>query len=59
MVPCSVVGPNTVSPRSKILTVFARSKAGIVCLDPTQGIDVYVCAYSLCYSVYGSGLATD
>jgi hypothetical protein len=40
--------PVTVAERSKACTVFARSKAGIVSSNPTQGMDlvfVYVCAF--------------
>jgi hypothetical protein len=36
-------GPITVAARSKVWTVFARSNAGIVGSNPTQGMDVYVC----------------
>jgi hypothetical protein len=32
--------PVMVAERSEACTVFARSEAGIVSLDPTQGIDV-------------------
>jgi hypothetical protein len=32
--------PVTVAERSKACTVFARSKAGIVGSNPTQGMDV-------------------
>jgi hypothetical protein len=34
--------PITVAARSKTWTVFARSKAGIVGSNPTQGMDVYI-----------------
>jgi hypothetical protein len=34
------VEPVTVAERSKACTVFARSKAGIVDSNPTQGMDV-------------------
>jgi hypothetical protein len=46
--------PITVAARFKAWTVFSRSNAGIVGLNPTRGMDVYV------YSVFllGSGLAT-
>jgi hypothetical protein len=51
--------PITVAELSKARTVFARSNAGIVSLNPTQGMDVYVrlfCVYvAPCVS---SGLAT-
>jgi hypothetical protein len=39
--------PVTVTARSKAWTVFARSDAGIVGLNPSQGIDVCVCVYSV------------
>jgi hypothetical protein len=35
--------PVTVAERSKACTVFARSDAGIVGSNPTQGMDVCVC----------------
>jgi hypothetical protein len=35
----------TVAARSKAWTVFARSNAGIVVSNPTQGMDVCVCVY--------------
>jgi hypothetical protein len=37
----------TVASRSKAWTVFARSNAGIVSSNPTRGMDVCVCAYSV------------
>jgi hypothetical protein len=38
--------PVTVAERSKACTVFARSEAGIVGSNPTQGMDVRcVCAF--------------
>jgi hypothetical protein len=38
--------PITVAARSKALTVFARSDAGIMDSNPTQGIEVWcVCVY--------------
>jgi hypothetical protein len=38
----------TVAARSKALNVFARSNAGIVGSNPTQGMDVcIVCIYSV------------
>jgi hypothetical protein len=44
----SVEWPVTVAQRSKVCTVFARSDAGIVGSNPTQGMDVwYVCVYSV------------
>jgi hypothetical protein len=52
----------TVAARSKAWTVFSRSVAGIVGLNPTQGMDVW-CLYAfilyLCCPVLGSGLATS
>jgi hypothetical protein len=36
----SVIAPVTVAERSKACTVFARSEAGIVASNPTQGMDV-------------------
>jgi hypothetical protein len=54
----------TVVVRSKAWTVFARSDAGIVGLNPTQGMDVWcvcVCVGLFCVCVFlcfGSGLAT-
>jgi hypothetical protein len=41
-------GPITVAARSKARTVFARSEAGIVGTNPTQGMDIwYVCVFIL------------
>jgi hypothetical protein len=34
------VEPVTVAERSKVCTVFARSEAGTVSSNPTQGMDV-------------------
>jgi hypothetical protein len=39
--------PITVTARSKAWIVFARSKSGIVGSDPTEGMDVRVCVYSV------------
>jgi hypothetical protein len=40
--------PITVVVRSKTCTVFACYNAGIVCSNPTQGMDVcIVCVYSM------------
>jgi hypothetical protein len=39
--------PITVSARSKAWTVFARSNAGIIGSNPTQGMDVCMCDYSV------------
>jgi hypothetical protein len=39
--------PLTVAARSKARIVFARSNAGIVDSNPTQGMDVCVCVYSM------------
>jgi hypothetical protein len=41
------IGPITVAARSKPRTLFALSKAGIVCSNPTQGMNVYVWGYSV------------
>jgi hypothetical protein len=39
--------------------VFARSNAGIVGANPTQGMDVCVCVYSVCVVLcVSSSLAT-
>jgi hypothetical protein len=40
--------PITVVARSKTSTVFARSSAGIVGSNPTQGMDVYVRLICVC-----------
>jgi hypothetical protein len=37
--------PITVAARSKAWTVFARSNAGIMGSNPTQGMDACVCVY--------------
>jgi hypothetical protein len=51
--------PITVAARSMAWTVFARSNTGIVGSNPTQGIDVCVCVYSVCVVLHvGKGLAT-
>jgi hypothetical protein len=44
----------TVAARSKAWNIFARSKAGIVGSNPTQGMDVCLCLFCVCI---GSGLA--
>jgi hypothetical protein len=52
--------PITVAMRHKALTVFARSNAGMVSSNPTQGMDV--CVRLFCVFVVlciGGGLATD
>jgi hypothetical protein len=42
--------------RSKARTVFARSNSGIVGSNPTQGMDVCVCLFSVCVVLcVGSG----
>jgi hypothetical protein len=46
--------PITVAARSKAWTDFARSNAGIVGLNPIQGMYVYVRLFCFCV---GSGLA--
>jgi hypothetical protein len=48
--------PVTVAARSKPWTVFARSDAGIMGSNPTQGMDVW-CVYGFILCL-GSGLAT-
>jgi hypothetical protein len=51
--------PIRAAARSKAWTLFARSNAGIVGSNPSQGMDVYVRLF--CVSVVlcvGSGLAT-
>jgi hypothetical protein len=51
--------PFTVAERSKACTVFARSEAGIMGSNLTQGMDVrYVYGFILCLCL-GSGLATS
>jgi hypothetical protein len=51
--------PITVAVRNKTWTLFARSNAGIVGSNPTQGMDVCLrlCAFVL-FCMFGSGLAT-
>jgi hypothetical protein len=39
--------PITVAARSKARNVFLCSDAGIVGSNPTQGMDMYVCFYSV------------
>jgi hypothetical protein len=52
---CKTDQPVTATERSKACTVFARSKAGIVGSNPTQGMDVW-CVYAfilcLCFLVF-------
>jgi hypothetical protein len=49
----------TVTVRSKARTVFARSNAGIVGSNPTQGMDVCLRLFCVCVALcIGSGLAT-
>jgi hypothetical protein len=51
--------PITVAAWSNAWTVFACLDAGIVGSNPTEGMDVCVCVYSVCVVLYvGSGLAT-
>jgi hypothetical protein len=51
--------PITVAARSKARTVFARSNAGIVASNPTQGMDVCVRLFCVCVVLcVGSSLAT-
>jgi hypothetical protein len=52
----SLIGPVTVAECSKACTVFARSEAGIVGSNPTQGMDfwgVYAFILCLCCPVFG------
>jgi hypothetical protein len=50
--------PITVAATSKAWIVFARSNTGIVHSNPTRGVDVCVCVYSVCVVLFlGSGLA--
>jgi hypothetical protein len=50
----------TVAAWSKAWTVLARSNAGIVISNPTQGMDVCVRLFYVCVvPCVGSGLATD
>jgi hypothetical protein len=44
--------------RSEVRTVLARSNAGIVGSNPTQGIDIYVRLFCVYVVLLGSGLAT-
>jgi hypothetical protein len=54
-----IIPPITLAPRSKIWTLFARSNAGIVGSNPTQGMDVCVRLFSICVVLcVGSDLAT-
>jgi hypothetical protein len=51
--------PITVVARSKASTLFARSNAGIVGSNPTQGMDISVRLFCVCVVLcVGSGLAT-
>jgi hypothetical protein len=54
--------PVTVDERSKACTVFARSEAGIVGSNPTQGMDVWCVCVCVCVFLClctGRGLATS
>jgi hypothetical protein len=44
---CRVQVPITVAARCKAWTVFARPSTGIVGSNPTQGMDVCICVYSV------------
>jgi hypothetical protein len=45
---------------SKAWTVVARSNAGVLGSNPTRGIDVCMCVYSVCVVLcVGNGLATE
>jgi hypothetical protein len=48
-------GPITVAARSEAWTIFARSNAGVVGSNPTQGMGVCLPLFCVCV---GSGLAT-
>jgi hypothetical protein len=49
-----------VAARSKAWNVFARSNTGIVCSNPTEGMDVCVCLFCVCVLLFVScGLATS
>jgi hypothetical protein len=51
--------PVTVVARSEAKTVFARSNAGIMGSNPTQGIDVCVRLFCVCVVLcVGGGIAT-
>jgi hypothetical protein len=43
----NIVEPITVAARSEAWSVFANSNAGIVGSNPTQGMDVCPCVYSV------------
>jgi hypothetical protein len=45
--------PVTVAERSKACTVFARSEAGIVDSNPTQGMDVWCVCVCVCACARG------
>jgi hypothetical protein len=52
--------PVTVAERSKVYTVFARSEAGTMGSNPTQGMDVEcLCVCVLLCLCTGRGLATS
>jgi hypothetical protein len=46
------ITPVAVVERFKACNVFARSVAGIVCLNPTQGMDVWCVCVCLCCPVF-------
>jgi hypothetical protein len=50
--------PITVAARSKAWTVLARSNAGVMGSNPTQGMGVYVRLFCVYVLYVGSGLAT-
>jgi hypothetical protein len=51
--------PSTVAAQSKAWTVFARSDAGIVGSNSTQGMDVFMRLFCICIVLcVGRGLAT-
>jgi hypothetical protein len=58
-VSCNVTLTLTVTERSKTWTVVARSNAGIVGSNPTQGMDICVGLFCVCVVLcVGSGLVT-
>jgi hypothetical protein len=51
--------PITVAARYKAWIAFARSNTGIVVSNPTQGMDICVRLFCVCFVLrVGSGLAT-
>jgi hypothetical protein len=50
---CNISSPITVAARCKAWTVFARSNAGVVGSNPTQGIDVCIVFISSVFVLFG------